>query len=69
MFKATRSPAKMVCGKNTNNLIQLLLTMEYLPLLLPCFLQIDCRGMSAVGTVRTLGPVCLLFSAPSTEVD
>lgn len=68
MFKATRSSARMVCGKNSNNLIQLLLTMEYLPLLWPCFLKIDCRGMSAVGTVRALGPDCLLFSTPSTKV-
>lgn len=53
-----RSFAKMVCRKSTNYFIQLLFTVEYLPLLSPCFLKIDCRGMSAVGTVRALGPVC-----------
>lgn len=68
-FKATRSSAMMVCGKNTNNLIQLLLAMEYLPLVSPCFLKTECRGMCAVGTVRALGPACLLFSTPSTKVD
>lgn len=44
MYKGTRSSATMACRKNTSNLIQLLLTMEYLPLFSPCFLKIACRG-------------------------
>lgn len=64
---------KIACGKNTSNIIQLLLTVEYLPLFSPCFLKIDCREgtlghvgcVCAVGTTGALGPACLLFSTPS----
>lgn len=60
MFKVTRCSANMACGKK----IQLLLTTEYLSLFPPCFL--GCRkhwavlGMSAIGTMGALGPVCLV---------